>query len=181
MQFAFSTHACNDWRLEWQGVRKKLKVKTVMCVTAGAVESHGCDVRYWTTEAFILFICLFFLTVRQRGKVQKQSDCRQEQGDKGEVALNTSHFLQEVAYSWTEQQAGRGTWMTGSAGWLVSWRGKLEGGCGVCCVLMLMTSPGFWSAVVLCLCCWAAGERHWGWGLSVWAAKNNFVVKTEIM
>lgn len=35
-----------------------------------------------------------------------------------------------------------------------------------------MLSPGFWSAVVLCLCYWAAGARHWGWGLSAWASER---------
>lgn len=38
MQIAFSTHACNDWSLEWQGVKNK-KLKTVLCFTAGAGES----------------------------------------------------------------------------------------------------------------------------------------------
>lgn len=36
MQFAFSTHACNELSLEWQGVKNKLQ--TVLCVTAGAGE-----------------------------------------------------------------------------------------------------------------------------------------------
>lgn len=34
---------------------------------------------------------------------------------------------------------------------------------------VLVTSPGFWSAVVLCLCCWAAEACHWGWGRLAWA------------
>lgn len=57
-------------------------------------------------------------------------------------------------------------------GWLFGqWVGRLKGGC-VCCALMLMTSPGFWSAVVLCLCWSVAGACHWVWGLLVWAARN---------
>lgn len=52
MQIAFSTHACNDWSLEWQGVENK-KLKTVLCVTAGAGEpaSWSCTSHTFTSKA----------------------------------------------------------------------------------------------------------------------------------
>lgn len=75
--------------------------------------------------------------------------------------------------SWLKLDTTRAAWqrnLNDRVGWLVGQLvDRLVGGCAVCCVLMLMTSPGFWSAVVLCLYCWAARACHWGWGLSAWA------------
>lgn len=38
MPFAFSTHACNDWSLEWQGVKNKRR-ETVLCFATGEGEA----------------------------------------------------------------------------------------------------------------------------------------------
>lgn len=52
MQIAFSTHACNDWSLAWQGLKNK-KLKTVLCFTAGAGEpaSWSCMLNIFTSKA----------------------------------------------------------------------------------------------------------------------------------
>ena len=80
------------------------------------------------------------------------------------VEHNTSNLVEELE------------WQGVLVGWLVvrSVSGLADWRVGVVFVVFewCLTSPGFWSAVVLCLCCSAAGACHWGWGLSVWAARN---------
>lgn len=148
MQIAFSTHACNDWSLEWQGVKNK-KQKTVLCFTAGAAEpaSWSCMSNIFTSKASNLGRYQSLIVWLWRGNATAQ----QRSG---------SYFLQEV------DKIGHNK------------RNPAEKPkCFFCFFSMQMTSPGFWSAVVLCLCCWAAGACHWGWGLSAWAARKQTLSK----
>lgn len=61
----------------------------------------------------------------------------------------------------------------GRGGGGLDWQGEVG-------VAVAVSSPGFWSAVVLCLCCWAAGACHWGSGLSVWAVAREEVTRQNI-
>lgn len=66
MPSAFSTRACNDWSLEWQGVKDE-RWETVLCFASGegldrlAVE-HVCYSHTWTT--FCLINQVVFLVPR---------------------------------------------------------------------------------------------------------------------
>lgn len=75
---AFSTHACNDWSLEWQGVRNHKIKKTFFHSWSWGVSLMTVGV-WWFNSFIYLFFFVWWGVWRKADVAANQSDWRQEQ------------------------------------------------------------------------------------------------------